>query len=475
MNEANQTSRVAVIGGGLSGLVAAFDLRHRKPHLDVVLYEASDRVGGVIWTQREGEFLLEFGADSFSTQPAGAIELCEDLGIAERLIDPLDKNRRAFILREGKLVPVPEGFALLRPTDLKKVLASPLLSIPGRLRLVSEVFVKAKRDGADESLQSFALRRFGREAFERLIQPLVAGIYTADAAKLSMRATMPQFVDWEAKYGGMVRATWALKKENKDDVARSASGARYAQFRSLPGGMGELFDTLVDKIGTENIRLQHRITNLSRDGRRWVVETPHGSETYDAVIVALPAPAAASLLQQVCATAVDTLQQVPYASSALVLLGVRKSQVRHPLDGFGMVVPTIEKREIIAASFLNRKFACRAPEDHHLIRVFIGGAMQPELLQRGDDELVDTARRELADLIGLTGEPTLQRIARWNAAMPQYHVGHCDRRDQIDGAIQEIPGLELAGNALHGVGIAYCIRTARAAAGRVLEFLRSCT
>lgn len=439
-----------------------------------MLYEASGRVGGVVHTQRQDDFLLEFGADSFSVQPPGAIQLCRDLGIEDRLIDPLENNRRAFILRAGKLVPVPEGFALLRPTDLKKFLASPLLSIPGRLRLIAEAFVKGKRDDADESLQSFALRRFGREAFDRLIQPLVAGIYTADASKLSMQATMPQFVALESAHGGMIRATRALQKQSKDDVARSASGARYAQFRSLPGGMGELFDTLVDRIGAANLRLNEPIRTLRRDTGHWVVESDkNGPQVFDAVIVALPAPAASALLRPLAATAADELAEIPYASSALVLLGVGKDQVAHPLDGFGMVVPAIEQREIIAASFLNRKFAERAPEDQHLIRVFIGGAMQAELLDRSDDALIETARRELASMIGLAGPTTLQRVVRWTDAMPQYHVGHCDRRMRIEQAIETLPSFELAGNALHGVGIAHCIRTARSAVDRIEQQLRA--
>ncbi|WP_417745008.1 protoporphyrinogen oxidase [Rosistilla oblonga] len=467
-------ARVAVIGGGISGLVAAFDLRHRHPEWDVVLYEASDRVGGVIRTLRQDDFLLEFGADSFSVQPPGAIQLCRDLGIEDRLVDPLEANRRAFILHAGKLVPVPEGFALLRPTDLKKLLASPLLSIPGRLRLVAEAFIRGKSDDSDESLQSFAIRRFGREAFDRLIQPLVAGIYTADASKLSMQATMPQFVALETEHGGMVRATRALQKQSKDDAARSASGARYAQFRSLPGGMGELFDTLVDRIGESNIRRGQRIASLQQAGDSWNIESDRGeAASYDAVIVALPGPAASTLLRPLAQEAAEELAEIPYASSALVLLGVGKDQVAHPLDGFGMVVPAIEKREIIAASFLNRKFADRAPDDMHLIRVFIGGAMQSHLLERSDDELIETARRELAAMIGLQGPAKIQRVARWNNAMPQYHVGHCDRRDRVELAIGQLPGLELAGNALHGVGIAHCIRTARAAADRIGKHLAS--
>ncbi|QDV67117.1 Protoporphyrinogen oxidase [Rosistilla carotiformis] len=463
-------ARVAVIGGGISGLVAAFDLRHRHPDWDVALYEASERVGGVIQTVRQDGFLLEFGADSFSVQPPGAIQLCRDLGIEDRLVDPLEANRRAFILRAGKLVPVPEGFALLRPTDLKKLLASPLLSIPGRLRLVAEAFVKGKADDADESLQSFALRRFGREAFDRLIQPLVAGIYTADASKLSMQATMPQFVALEAEHGGMVRATRALQKQSKDDAARSASGARYAQFRSLPGGMGELFDTLVDRIGDGNIRRGERIASLCRNGNQWTLQSGQGeAASYDAVIVALPGPAASKLLRPLAAAVADDLAEIPYASSALVLLGVGKDQVAHPLDGFGMVVPAIEQREIIAASFLNRKFADRAPDDMHLIRVFIGGAMQGHLLDRSDEGLIETARRELGDMIGLRGPAKIERVVRWNAAMPQYHVGHCDRRDRIQREISGLPGLELAGNALEGVGIAHCIRTSRTAVDRIVD------
>ena len=473
MTNAN-AKRVAVIGGGLSGLVAAFELRHKSPDLEVVLYESSDHTGGVIQTEYRDDFLLEYGADSFSVQPAGAIELCEDLGIADRLISPLDQYRRALILRGDRLIPVPEGFALLRPTDLRSVFFSPLFSMRGRLRLLAEMFVRRKSDDDDESLESFALRRFGREAFDRLIQPLVAGIYTADASQLSMKATMPQFVELERKHGGMIRATRALSRSQNDQASRSASGARYAQFRSFPRGMTELFEALRETIGPSSIRTSSRVHSLRRnESGNWIVRADGGSEErYDAIVTALPSGAASRLLADASEAASQELSQISYASSALVLLGVPKRNVRHPLDAFGMVVPSAEQREIIAASFSSRKFPGRAPDDHHLIRVFIGGAMQSDLLRRSDDELIETAISELSFLIGLSGRPTLQHIARWTGAMPQYHIGHCERRERIESAIRELPGLELAGNALHGVGIAFCINTARAAANRIVNHLQ---
>ena len=471
-----RSSSIAVIGAGLSGLITAFDLGKLLPSAKVTVFDASDRIGGVIYTENHNDFLLEHGADSFSIQPSGAIPLCEDLGIADRLIEPLEDHRRAFILRDGMLEPVPEGFALLRPTNLRNVFESKLFSPAGRSRIVREFFVKARQSDEDESVESFAVRRFGIEAFERLIQPLVAGIYTADASRLSMQATMNQFVELERRWGGMIRASRGISRTSSDDVSRSASGARYGQFRSFPGGMAELFDALVANIGASSIKLGVGVRDIVRnDQGGWKLSLGTGKEDlvqreFDAVVVAVGAPSTSRLLRNCCQEAASELGQIPYASSALILLGVHKDQVKHQLDGFGMVVPAIEQRQILAMSFSSRKFSGRAPNSHHLIRVFIGGATQPELLDRTDAQLIELAKRELGELIGLEGSPDVQRVARWNDAMPQYHVGHCLRRSRINNAINDMPGLEIAGNGLEGVGIAHCIRTARAAARRVLEY-----
>lgn len=466
---------VAIVGGGLSGLVAAFATRRQLPDARVVLLEQSDRVGGVIRTERHDRFLLELGADSFSVSPPGVEDICQQLGIADRLVAPRDEYRRALILHRDRLLPVPEGFALLRPADLRGVLTSPLLSWAGRARLLSEWWVPSKKDNQDESLQQFAVRRFGQQAFDRLIQPLVAGIYTADAARLSMQATMPQFVRWEREHGSMVGATLAIRKGDNDDVARSASGARYQQFRSFPGGMQELFDALVRHIDPANIRLGADVRSLHHDSATGQMQIRLGSsETLDcdAVVLALPAPALSPLLHGVDPQASALVATVPYASSALVVLAVPRSQVAHPLDAFGLVVPKIAGRKIIAASFLNRKFEHRCPEDHHLIRVFIGGALQEDLLELDDQGLIELACSELADIIGMRAPPTLARVGRWNQAMPQYHVGHCQRREQFQSIINRYPGLEIAGNAFDGVGIAHCVRTAQAAAERVVAHVK---
>ena len=470
-----QQKRIAVIGAGLSGLVAGFELRRSLPDDEITLFESGASVGGVIPTEQRDGFLLEHGADSFAVNPPGVVELCEDLGITDRLILPCEQHRRALICYRGRLVPVPEGFALLRPVNLAKIWSSSLFSMRGRLRLLAEALVPARVDRADESLESFALRRFGREAFDRLIQPIVAGIYTADPARLSMQATMSQFVDLERRHGGMIRSTWAKRRQGATDDAASSSGARYGQFRSFPGGMVELFDALVQNIGSSNVRTTCAVKRMIQNSDRgWTLELANGeTQQFDAVLVALGAPQAAKLLSPIDSQVAGQLEQIPYASSAIALLGVAKEQLEHPADAFGVVVPEIEQRQIIAASFASRKFPDRAPEGHHLIRVFMGGAMHQDMLQHSDERLIEIAIDEMRSMLGLKGDPVLQQIRRWNNAMPQYHVGHCELRDEIDSAIDRIPNLELAGNGLHGVGIAFCVRTARAAANRLVDALRS--
>ena len=465
-------AKVAVIGGGLSGLVAAFRLRQQLPSAKITLFEASGRCGGVIETVRHQDFLLEYGADSFSIKPPDILNLCEELGLSKRLIDPLPNNRRAMILYRGQMVPVPEGFALLRPTNLQAVMKSPLLSLRGRCRVLAEQFVRAKTNDEDESLESFAVRRFGREVFDRLLQPLVAGIYTAKASKLSMKATMPQFVEFEKKYGGMIKTTRALSEQGEDDASRSASGARYGQFRSFPNGMVELFDALMDGIGRDSIKLSTGIDSVERTGdEKWLLTTGGIGQRFDAVILSTNTTTAANLLKGTHPACARELQSIPYASSAIVLLGVTEDQVKHPLDCFGLVIPAVEQRKIIAASFAHRKFADRTPPGHHLIRVFIGGATQPDMLQHSNEELISIAIQEMRSIIGLTGQPALQRIQRWENAMPQYHVGHCETRNRIEEMIASLPNIELAGNGLHGVGIAHCVRTAGESARRLAASL----
>jgi oxygen-dependent protoporphyrinogen oxidase len=334
-----------------------------------------------------------------------------------------------------------------------------------------EYLLPARRDVADESLESFVVRRFGREAFDRLIQPLIGGIYTADPAKLSMAATMPQFVEMERKWGSVVRGVRA--KSGQEPGARCqepASGARYGQFLAPKEGMGRLVAAIVARLPEGCVRLNAAVSKIERADMGWrVTVSDAGAELFDELVLAAPGAVSSRLLETVDKPLADLIGRIPCAGCSVVLVGARREQIRHPLDGFGFVVPVIDGRKIIACSLASVKFAGRAPEGKVLLRVFMGGALQPELNQLADDEIKQLVLVELGELIGLSGEPDFCDVARWPGMMPQYHVGHLDVVRQIEERVARIGHFALAGNAYRGVGIPFCIHSGEQAAERVMR------
>lgn len=490
-----------MVGGGVSGLAAAHRVTELLPRAQLVLYEAAERLGGLVHTVRRDDYLVERAADSFTTRSPWAADLCRRLGVAERLLPTDERHRRALVVRRGQLLPVPEGFLLMSPGRLWPLVTTRVLSLPGRLRLLAEPLVRRRAEErvqgsgfrtndqgdltselrilnppSDESVESFATRRLGRETFERLVQPLLAGIYTADPAKLSMAATMPEFLADEQQYGSLLRAAVTraarAKREQKRATASvaSESGARYGKFVAPPDGMGSLVETVASRLPAGSVRLGARVTSLRRreDGR-WEVQdaADDTAEIFDAVILALPAYETARLLSGCDAELAVLLKEIPYASAVVVGFGYRRDQVEHPLDGFGLVVPQVEGRQIIAASFASVKFPGRAPADRVLIRAFVGGALQPELAELSEERLCHMAHEELSQLLGIAGQPQWCDVARWRRSMPQYHLGHVQRVDEIERRVAEWPGLELAGNAYRGVGIPQCVHSGEQAAQRV--------
>lgn len=457
---------IAILGGGISGLAAAHRLTELLPGWPIKLYEASPMLGGVLHTEHSANYLIEHSADNFLTRLPWAKELCERVGLASELLPTEASLRRALVVNRGQVVPVPEAFVLMSARKLWPVLSSPVLSLAGKLRLAMEPFIAKRTDTTDESVASFARRRLGIEAFERLVQPLVAGIYTADPELLSMQATLPQFVEMEQKFGSLWRGT-------RGQATGTDSGAQYSAFVAPRGGMGQLVDAIAERLPTGCVELSTPIERVeATESGAWQLQTTSG-EVIDAsaVIVATPAPRAARLLSQVDEPLSTLLESIKLASTAIVVLGVERAQVATPIPGFGFVVPQVERRQIIAASFSSLKFPDRAPEGRLLIRVFIGGALQPELLDCNDTELVALARQELADLVGLSGEPDFTEVVRWPASMPQYHVRHLDRVEQIEQLTAQHPGLALAGNAYRGVGIPQCIRSGEQAAQQIADYL----
>ncbi|MFN0056703.1 MAG: protoporphyrinogen oxidase [Planctomycetales bacterium] len=466
--------RVAVIGGGVAGLAAIVRLHDlassQERPLEMTLFEASPRLGGIVGTRSLAGYRVETGADSFITNKPWAVALCRRLGLEERLIPTDERYRRSLVLRRGTPVAVPDGFQLLAPVDVGAVLKSPIFSWRGKLRMALEYLLpRGGTDQPDESLAHFVRRRFGREALDRLVQPLVGGIYTSDPERLSLRATMPRFLEMEREHRSLIRA---LRRQAGGEPA--ASGARYGLFTTPRNGISELIDTLaalVSHVGT--VRLDTPIARLTRGDTASIVVEPVRGEplAFDAVIVATPAYAAADLISPLSSAGAAPLRRIEYASTAIVVSGHRLSDVQHPLDAFGLVVPAIERRKILAVSFTSRKFPDRAPAGCVQLRTFVGGAMQPELMQLSDDQIVGIVRSELESILGVTWRPDFTLVARWNRSMPQYHVGHLELVAQIERELEALPRLALAGSAYHGVGLPDSIHSGELAAERVFAVL----
>jgi oxygen-dependent protoporphyrinogen oxidase len=463
--------RLVVVGAGISGLAAAHRAveraREQGRSLELTVLEGADRVGGTIQTEQRDGFLVECGPDSFLSEKPWALALCQRIGLEERLIRTDDRLRRTFVVWDGRLHPLPEGFQLLAPTRLAPLLASRLFSWPGKLRMACDLVLPRGGD-PDESLGAFVRRRLGREALERVAQPLVAGIYTADPDELSLAATMPRFLEMERRERSVILALWRAARRAPAQHA-GASGARWSLFVTLARGMDEMVQALAARLPAGAVRLKERVTEVAREDGRWRIATVSGvAYEADALVLAPEAHQAARMLRYVDPALTHLLEGIPHASSATVSLAYRRADVRHPLDGFGFVVPHAERRPIIACTFSSVKYAGRAPAGHVLLRVFLGGALNEAALEGDDAALVATAREQIGPLLGITAEPALARVTRHVRAMPQYHVGHEARATAIEQAVARHPGLELAGGAYRGVGIADCVRSGEAAAERAL-------
>jgi oxygen-dependent protoporphyrinogen oxidase len=462
--------KVVVVGGGVTGLAAAHRVvelaRERGRVVDVTLLEARERLGGSIRTERVEGFLVESGPDSFLSEKPWALALCRRLGVEDRLVRTDDRYRKTFVWHGGRLHPLPEGFQLLAPTRFLPFVTSSLFSWPGKLRMALDL-VLPRGAANDESLGSFVRRRLGGEALERVAQPLVAGIYTADPDELSLAATMPRFLELERRQRSIVLAMWRASRKS---VEKGTSGARWSLFVTFREGMEDLVTTPASCLPAGAAMVKRRVTALDRHDGRWRITTAEGDRfDADVVIVAAEAHGAARLLRYVDPTITALLDEVPYSSAATVSFGWKRADIPHPLDGFGFVVPRSERRAILAGTFSSVKYPGRAPEGHVLIRCFMGGALNAEVLAQDDTRLARAARRDLGDALGIVADPLVTRVARWPASMPQYPVGHLARVETIERRLANVPGVLLAGGAYRGVGIADCVRSAEAAADRALE------
>ena len=449
---------VAIVGAGISGLSAAYELQRRG--LNVRVFEAGTRAGGVITTERFDGWVIDGGPDSMLVQKPAAVALCRELGIADRLVSTLTP-RTAYILRDDRLHRIAEGSFLGFPLDVGSLARSSVFTIGGRLRMACEMFVpRGAGGGEDESIGTFVRRRFGQEAVDYLAEPLLAGIHAGDVDRLSAQALFPRLLDAERRSGSVIRAFRAMR------ATPSPQGA----FVSRPGGTGELVDTLVKALTPGTVQLSARVADIHRHAA-YQVETSAGQAHARAVILAVPAYVAAALLRAFDTTIAALAEATPYASTATVALAYQRDQVTHPMQGSGFVVPRLERSPLLAATWVTSKWPHRSPDGHVLLRGFLGGGRDPHRLDADDETLVALVEEELTRLMGIRGDPIFSRLFRWTKQSPQYEVGHVERVARIDQQIASIPGMFVTGSGFRAIGIPDCIADGRATAARAASFL----
>lgn len=442
--------RVAIIGGGISGLSAAFYLRGSGA--EVTLIEKRPRLGGIIETSVREGCVLEHGPDSFLAAKPWAMDLIAQLGLASEVIGSNDSQRITYIVRKGRLVPMPAGLTMMAPTRILPMLRSRLLSFETKLQMGLEWFRHPMSQPSDRSVAEFVADHYGQEAVDYLAEPLLAGVYGGDATQLSARSVLPRFWELEAEYGSLTRGVMTTR-------AKIPGGP---VFRSLKGGMGQLAGALASS--TEARVVHGEVETIERTGSGYRVRVASDWIVVESVILACPAYAAAALLRPIHPRLGELLDAIPYASALTISLVYRRGELSHPLNGFGFLVPKRERNHLLACTWVGTKFDHRVPDGMAVLRCFLS----PDMLNEPDATLIETARCELKTLMGVTAHPVSHLIARWPRSMPQYTVGHHSRVLEIEAHLTDLPGIQLAGNALRGVGIPDCVRSGMAAAGKAI-------
>lgn len=468
-------AHIAVIGGGISGFAFANRIRELSElsgrKVSVTLVEGESRCGGVIETMETDGFLFEGGPESFITEKPWAADLCARLGLSGELMGTRPRFRRSFIYRRGRLRPVPEGFYLIGPARVFPFLKSGLMSWPGKLRMMMEPLIPARRGEGDESAASFIRRRFGREALAAAGQPMIAGIYSADPEKLSLEATFSKFLEWEREYGSVILGMRARSKKSQGAEA-GASGPRYGLFAALRGGMETLIRTLRERNPELHILTGSPAVQLHREEKDWRMVLGSGREIRaQAVCAALPGPRAARLLADSFPALASSIASIPYASSVTVNFAYEQRVLPPEAEGFGFVVPAEEGSGILGCTFTHLKYEGRAPEGRSALRVFLGGRLREDALTAPDERVSAETRAELARVLGVAAVPHVAAVRRYPESMPQYHVGHIEKSRQIFRDAAAYPGLFLAGNAYRGIGLPDCIHLAESQAEKAMEFL----
>ncbi len=470
--------RVAIVGGGIAGLATAFALQEKAASeglpVACTVIEAGPEWGGKIATHRVGEFLIEAGPDSFLSQKPWALELCAKLGLSDHLVNTNETGHKAFVYSRGRLRELPEGLVAIVPTKLGPFLRSGLLSWPGVARMALDLVLPGRFNAADESVASFFRRRLGSEAFERVVEPLMAGIYAGDAEQMSLRATFPQFIEIERRHGSLIRGLLAGRKKGKVAPAPGRT-----TFVTLKGGLGELVRTLVAKVGDAGATLLPgrpvvalRAPSVRSKVWTYEIQLKDGTVvTADAVVLATPAYVTAEFLRPISLAVSKLLEEIPYASTATIALTYGSRDLGPSVRGFGFIVPRVEGRDLLAATWTSLKWPHRAPPSQILVRCYVGGAGREDILKADDGTIVRRVREDLRRIAGITAEPSYAEVNRWERGMPQYVLGHRNRLDRIQAALSNFQGLYFTGAAYRGVGVPDCIRDGNETADLIVKYL----
>jgi protoporphyrinogen/coproporphyrinogen III oxidase len=467
--------RIAIIGGGISGLSAAFYLEQERAKgapVEYTLFEAGNRLGGVMFSDRIGDCIVEGGPDSFLTEKPWASQLCAELGIAGDLIGSNDEERITYIVVKGRLVPMPDGLMFMVPTMLLPTALTPLFSWKTKFRMLGELMHPPHRAQKDETVAEMVERHFGSEVVDRLADPLLSGVYGGDAASLSARAVLPRFVEMEEKHGSLCRAMLASRKKLAE-MQKTQGYKPKPLFTSLRWGMQQLIDAVVARLNPQWLRTGCAVSVLTRSGQGWELATPFGPEQFDAVIFATPARIASKMLAGVNPQLSSDLGGVQYSSSVTVTMGYEREQLKGCPPGFGFLVPRSEGTRMLACTFVHTKFPFRAPADKALVRCFLGGAKDQGVLQLSEAEIVAVVRKELKQITGLEADPWFVKVYRWERAMAQYTPGHLERIERIGATLKQMQNLAIAGNFYKGIGVPDCVRTGKEAAQQMAALARA--
>lgn len=455
-----------VIGGGIAGLAAAYELFREGQ--DFILIEENNYFGGKIKTTLKDGFVLEGGPDCFLSEKPQVFQIARELKFEDKIIGTNDEFKGTYILSGGKLHELPEGLMMMVPTKIVPFALSPLISWPGKIRMGMDLFIPRKTDDADESLYSFVTRRLGREALEKIAEPLIGGIHAGTPEEMSVKASFPRFVEMEKKYGSLIKGMLTAKAiSGKKPKAKN----NLTYFMSFQKGMGELPENIVKTLPDYRLFTGKKAVKISYKNGKYqtflqngeVIESKH-------VILALPAFAAANLLEGLNNDLAELLAQTGFASSATITLAYKKDDWPFKVNTFGFVVPRIEKRHLMALTYSSIKWSYRVPDDNYLlVRGFLGGANNQEDVFLPEKEMVELVLKEIKEILGVSAKPLFYEVFRWPQGMAQYKVGHLERLAKIENLIQEMPGLALAGSSYRGIGVPDCIKSGREAVRNLLK------